>query len=67
MTPKMPISTPHPAPSTPTARRAWLAAAVGLALLHGAVQAADTSPAQQLERFSAQAASPGQAERGDGV
>jgi Domain of unknown function (DUF1924) len=43
---------------------AWLAAALGLALLHGAARAADTRPAQQLERFSAQASAPGQAERG---
>jgi hypothetical protein len=64
MTPTTSISTLHPTRSTPTTRRAWLAASVGLALLHGAAQAADTSPAQQLERFSAQAATPGQAERG---
>jgi len=64
MTPKTSISTLHPPRSTPTTRRAWLAASACLALLHGAVQAADTSSAQQLERFSAQAATPGQAERG---
>jgi cytochrome c553 len=64
MTPKTSISTLHPTRSTPTTRRAWLAVPIGLALLHGVVQAADTSPAQQLERFSAQAAAPGQAERG---
>ena len=64
MTPKTSISTLHPTRSTSTTRRAWLAASVGLALLHGVAQAADTSPAQQLERFSAQAAMPGQAERG---
>lgn len=43
---------------------ARLAAAFGLALLFNAAQAADTSPAQQLARFSAQAGAPGQAERG---
>jgi hypothetical protein len=64
MTPKTSFTTLHPARSTSTTRRAWLAASVGLALLHGAAQAADTSPAQQLERFSAQAATPGRAERG---
>ena len=64
MTPKTSISTLHPTRSTSKTRRAWLAASVGLALLHGVAQAADTSPAQQLERFSAQAAMPGQAERG---
>ncbi len=64
MTPKTSISTLRPARSTPTTRTAWLAASLGLALLHGAVQAADTTPAQQLERFSAQATTPGQAERG---
>lgn len=44
----------------------WLAASACLALVlaHGAAHAADTSPAQQLERFGAQAATPGQAERG---
>lgn len=35
-----------------------------LMLLQGTAQAADTSPAQQLERFSAQAGAPGQPERG---
>jgi Domain of unknown function (DUF1924) len=44
-------------------RAAW-AGLFSAALLHGAVQAADTTPAQQLERFSAQAGSPGLAERG---
>ncbi len=48
----------------PTTRRAWLAASACLVLLQGAAHAADTSPAQQLERFSAQAATSGQAERG---
>jgi Domain of unknown function (DUF1924) len=64
MTPKTTISTLRPTRCKPTTRGAWLAASLGLALLHGAAQAADTSPAQQLERFSAQAAAPGQAERG---
>jgi Domain of unknown function (DUF1924) len=45
-------------------RPVWLAASACLVLLQGTAQAADTSPAQQLERFSAQAAAPGQAERG---
>jgi Domain of unknown function (DUF1924) len=45
-------------------RPVWLAASACLLLLQGTAQAADTSPAQQLERFSAQAAAPGQAERG---
>lgn len=46
--------------AAPLARTAGAA----LALLALAAQAADTSPAQQLERWSAQAAAPGQAERG---
>jgi hypothetical protein len=46
------------------AGRLFTAATVCMALLHGAAQAADTSPAQQLERFSAQAGAPGQVERG---
>jgi len=37
---------------------------VALALMPSVSQAADTSPAQQLERWSAQASAPGQAERG---
>jgi hypothetical protein len=40
------------------------ALALAAALLASAAQAADTSPAQQLAHWSAQAASPGQAERG---
>jgi len=36
----------------------------GLALAAPLAQAADTTPAQQLERFAAQAGQPGQAERG---
>lgn len=40
---------------------AWLIVGAGLA---PATHAADTSPAQQLERFSAQAGAPGQPERG---
>jgi hypothetical protein len=64
MAPKTSISTPHATRSTQTIRRAGLAASACLVLLHGAAQAADTSPAQQLERFSAQAAAPAQAERG---
>jgi len=64
MTPKTPISMLHTKRSMPTTRRVWLAVSACLVLLQGAAQAADTSPAQQLERFSAQAATPGQAERG---
>lgn len=45
-------------------RAAGLAAAFALALVAGTVQAADTTPALQLERFATQAASAGQAERG---
>lgn len=45
-------------------RPVWHAASACLLLLQGTAQAADTSPAQQLERFSAQATAPGQAERG---
>jgi Domain of unknown function (DUF1924) len=37
---------------------------VSLLLALAGVQAADTSPAQQLERWSVQAGAPGQAERG---
>jgi cytochrome c peroxidase len=48
--------------------QAWpctqISASLALALLLGAAQAADTSPAQQLERWSTQAGAPGQAERG---
>ena len=40
---------------------AWLIVGAGLA---PATHAADTSPAQQLERFSVQAGAPGQPERG---
>ncbi len=47
-----------------TGRAAWACTVIGLALLHGAVQAADTSAQQQLAQWSAQAGSPGQAERG---
>ena len=64
MPPQTSIPPLHPTRGTPTPHWAWLAASVGLALIHGVAQGADTSPAQQLERFSAQAATPGQAERG---
>lgn len=48
-----------------SARRVVLAALLtSLASLPWVVQAADTSGAQQLERWSAQAGAPGQAERG---
>ncbi len=41
----------------------WLAATLTLASL--AAQAADTSPAQQLQRFTAEAGAPAQAQRGE--
>lgn len=56
-----PLRTPR---RLPTGRMASSAAAIGLTLIFGAAQAADTSPAKQLERFSTQAGAPGQAERG---
>lgn len=60
MTPKTSISMLHSMRSRPV----WLAASACLVLLLGAAHAADTSPAQQLERFSVQGATPGHAERG---
>jgi hypothetical protein len=60
MTPKTSISMLHSMRSRPV----WLAASACLVLLQGAAHAADTSPAQQLERLSAQGATPGHAERG---
>ncbi len=45
-------------------RLLWPAAWLGLAVLSGAARAGDTSPTQQLARFSAQAGAPGQADRG---
>lgn len=56
-----------PPPSARRLRRgslARVATAVGLTLILSVAQAADTSPAQQLERWSAQAGVPGLAERG---
>ncbi len=64
MTPKMSFSMLHSTRSRRSNRWDWLAAAACLVVLQGTAHAADTSPAQQLERFSAQAAAPGQAERG---
>ena len=64
MTPNNAISTWRPRRAPQTTRRTCLVATAGLVLLHSAVQAADTSPAQQLQRFSALAGAPGQAERG---
>lgn len=64
MTLKTFLSMLHATPSMPTTRKAWLTAAACLVLLQGAVHAADTSPAQQLDRFSAQTATSGQAGRG---
>jgi hypothetical protein len=48
----------------PRPGRLFMAATVCAALVQGAAQAADTTPAQQLARFSALAGAPGQAERG---
>jgi hypothetical protein len=42
----------------------WPLLAAGLLLGAAAARAADTSPAQQLQRFAAEAGAPGQAERG---
>lgn len=64
MNPHTPISMLSATRSWPAARKAWLATSACLVLLQGAAQAADTSPALQLERFTAQAAAPAQAERG---
>lgn len=60
MNPKSPPSTRRLRPGS----MARVAAAVGLTLSLGVAQAADTSPAQQLERWSARAGTPGLAERG---
>lgn len=57
-------STQRPTQDRPAALAAWLAAAACLLCLHGPVQAADTSPARQLERFDALASTPGQPARG---
>jgi hypothetical protein len=57
-------STPSPLTWCRAQARASIVLLATLALMHGAAQAADTSPAQQLERFSAQAGAPGLAERG---
>jgi len=52
-----------PGPATP--RRLRVVALSALLMVSGAVVwAADTSPQQQLDRFSQQAGAPGQAERG---
>ena len=42
----------------------WLVACAALALFCGPALAADTTPAQQLERFNAQAKVPGRADQG---
>ncbi|MBL8336459.1 MAG: DUF1924 domain-containing protein [Rhodoferax sp.] len=56
--------TPAPRPRTTLSTR-WLAAVLAASLAAPlAVHAGDTTPAQQLQRFNAQAGSPGQAERG---
>jgi hypothetical protein len=49
---------------TSTHRPSKFCAALALALLCGATAAADTTPAQQLQRWSNEAGAPGQAERG---
>ncbi len=59
----MNLKLPHPK-RWACAGRIVASTVLGLALLPGAAQAADTSPAQQLERFTAQAGAPGQVERG---
>lgn len=47
------------------AARSWFRSALVLGLLGAALaQAADTTPAQQLQRFSSEAGAPAQAERG---
>lgn len=62
MTPR--TSTPCADRRASTARRILWAVAASLALTAVGARAADTSPARQLERFSAEAGSAGQAERG---
>lgn len=64
MTLRTAISTLHPTPGMQSICGALLASLACLLLIQGPAQAADTSPARQLERFAAQAAKPGQAERG---
>ncbi len=54
----------NPTQRLPSCRMVCLLAMLGLALLHGVAQAADTSPQQQQERFNAQAGTPGLADRG---
>ena len=51
-------------PTPHTWRHALVAALAGLALWPALALAADTTPAQQLERFGTQAGTTGQAERG---
>lgn len=53
-----------PSPSTPAWQRPLWALLASLALAPIGARAADTSAAQQLERWNAQAGAPGQAERG---
>jgi hypothetical protein len=55
---------PNPLPRAWRLRFTLTALAVGLAPLPAVVQAADTSPTRQLERFSAQAGAAAQPERG---
>jgi Domain of unknown function (DUF1924) len=62
MTPTSPIASRRALFSSSRCRLGW-AAALAL-LLQAAAHAADTTPAQQLERFAAQAGAAGQAERG---
>lgn len=56
-----PLPASHCRRSSP---KAWIAAGAGLALLCAVAQAADTSAALQLDRWSTQAGASGQAERG---
>lgn len=64
MTPQAPFHARRGNRGRPWARGVALAATTCSVWLASAAQAADTSAAQQLARFSAQAAAPGQADRG---
>lgn len=60
----MNLEPPSTARCPRSTRWARLAAAAAATLIFGVAQGADTSPAQQLERWSVQAGAPGVAERG---
>ncbi len=62
--PRRPCRPPTTRPATLARPALWAAAALCAVLAHATAVAADTTPAQQLERFGAQAGAPGQAERG---